>query len=146
MKIVIATDHAAYEMKEVVKDFLHSLHLEYTDLGAYSAERVDYPDYAKALCREVLAHKSKGILLCGSGIGVSIVANRFKGIRAALCRSPLDAEMSRKHNDSNVLCLGGRTNTKEEILAIVKAWLENDFEGQRHAERLAIFENLGESV
>lgn len=145
MKIVIATDHAAFEMKEVVKDFLQSQNLEFTDLGTYSADRVDYPDYAKKLCHEVLKENSKGILLCGSGIGVSIVANRFKGIRAALCRSVNDAEMSRKHNDSNVLCLGGRTNTKEEILAIVKSWLSYEFEGQRHAERLKSFENLGEN-
>lgn len=143
MKISIAADHAAYEMKEVVKDFLHSLNLEFSDLGTHSLERVDYPDYAKKLCHEVLKDKTKGILLCGSGIGASMVANRFKGIRAALCRSVYDAEMSRKHNDANVLCLGARVNSEEEIRSIVKAWLDNEFEGNRHSERLKKFEDLG---
>lgn len=143
MKISIAADHAAYEMKEVVKDFLLSLGEEVSDLGTHSLDRVDYPDYAKKLCHEVLKNHSKGILLCGSGIGVSIVANRFKGIRAALCRTANDAEMSRKHNDANVLCLAARVNTAEEIKAIVQAWLTHQFEGDRHAERLKKFEDLG---
>ncbi len=146
MKIQVASDHAAYEAKEVVVNFLRSQDVEVNDLGTHSPDRVDYPDYAVKLCKEVLKENSCGILLCGSGIGVSIVANRFKGIRAALCRSVYDAEMSRKHNDANVLCLGGRVNTDKEIIEMVEVWLSTAFEGQRHADRLALFENLGEEI
>jgi ribose 5-phosphate isomerase B len=144
MKIVIGSDHAAFEMKELVKKFLQSKNIEFIDVGTHSLERSDYPDYASAVAKKVLADNLTGILLCGSGIGVSIVANRYKGIRAALCRSPYDAEMARKHNDANVLCLGARTNTEEEIKAIIEAWFANFFEGGRHADRLKKFENLGE--
>src|SRR5689334_6488541 len=99
MKIVIGSDHAAFETKEFVKKLLVSLHHEVVDVGTHSNERCDYPDYASALAKTVIDQNLTGILLCGSGIGVSIVANRYKGIRAALCRSPYDAEMARKHND-----------------------------------------------
>lgn len=143
-KIALGCDHAAYEMKETVKRLLLSQNYDVIDVGTYSADRVDYPDYAKKVCHEVIAQNIPGILLCGSGIGVSIVANRFKGIRAALCKSPKDAELSRKHNDSNVICLGARSNTEEEIIAIIKAWFENSFEGGRHAERLTQFSDLGD--
>lgn len=144
MKIVIGADHAAYEMKEVVKDFLHSLNYETVDVGTYSTERADYPYYAIKLSHEVLKLKSQGILLCGSGIGVSIVANRFKGIRAALCRTPNDSEMARKHNNANVLCLGARVNTEAEIKAILESWFLHSFEEGRHSDRLKKFEQLGE--
>ncbi|MFA6236798.1 MAG: ribose 5-phosphate isomerase B [Bacteriovorax sp.] len=143
MKIVIGSDHAAFEMKEFVREFLHSKKIEVVDVGTYSDARCDYPDFARALVKEVLEKKLTGILLCGSGIGVSIVANRFKGIRAALCRSPYDAEMARKHNDANVLCLGARTNSEEEIKAIIEGWLAHEFEGGRHADRLQKFQDLG---
>lgn len=145
MKIVIGSDHAAFEMKEMIKSLLQSKNFDVIDVGTYSSERADYPEYAKKLSHEVVTQKIQGILLCGSGIGASIVANRFKGVRAALCRSPHDAEMARKHNDANVLCLGARFNTEEEIKKIIEAWFSNTFEGGRHADRLKIFENLGES-
>lgn len=145
MKIVIGSDHAAFEMKEFVREFLLSKKIEVIDVGTHSADRCDYPDYATALVKEVLKNKLTGILLCGSGIGVSIVANRYKGIRAALCRSPYDAEMARKHNDANVLCLGARTNTEEEIKAIIEAWMAAEFEGGRHLDRLNKFQDLGVS-
>lgn len=145
MKIVIGADHAAFEMKEIVKNLLRLKNIEVMDVGTMSAERCDYPDYAAKLSKEVLALNLTGILLCGSGIGVSIVANRFKGIRAALCRSPLDAEMARKHNDANVLCLGARSSSEEVIKCIIEAWLTHTFEGGRHSDRLKKFENLGES-
>ena len=143
MKIVIGSDHAAFEMKEFVREFLLSKNLEVVDVGTYSSDRCDYPDYAKALVAVVLEKNIPGILLCGSGIGVSIVANRYQGIRAALCRSTHDAEMSRKHNDANVLCLGARTNTEVEIKAIIEIWLASAFEGGRHLERLNKFRDLG---
>lgn len=145
MKIALGCDHAAYEMKEMVKHLLLSQDIEVEDCGTYSLERADYPDYAMKVSKAVLDEGILGILLCGSGIGVSIVANRFKGIRAALCRTECDAEMARKHNDANVLCLGVRVNTEEEIKKIIKAWLSHSFEGGRHADRLKIFENLGAS-
>ena len=145
MKIAIGADHAAYEMKELVKHLLQAKKIEVIDCGTYSADRTDYPEYAKKVSHEVVSRGLEGILLCGSGIGVSIVANRFKGVRAALCRSPYDAEMARKHNDANVLCLGARTNTEEEIRNIIEAWFNNSFEGGRHADRLKLFEDLGES-
>ena len=144
-KIVIGSDHAAFEMKEFVCEFLHSKKIEIIDVGTKSIERCDYPDFAIALAKEVVQKKLTGILLCGSGVGVSIVANRFKGIRAALCRSGSDAEMARKHNDANVLCLGARTNTKEEIKAIIDAWLSSEFDDGRHTDRLNKFKDLGES-
>jgi ribose 5-phosphate isomerase B len=145
MKIVLGADHAAYEMKEVLKDFLVLKNYEVIDVGTHSADRVDYPDYAKKVCHEVLSKKIPGILICGSGIGVSMAANRFKGIRAALCRSPLDAEMSRKHNNSNVLCLGARFNSETELKEIINEWFAHEFEGGRHTDRLNKFENTGES-
>lgn len=144
MKIVIGSDHAAYEMKEKVKLLLQSKNIDVLDVGTHSADRADYPDYAKKVSHEVVAQNIQGILLCGSGIGVSIVANRFKGIRAALCRTPEDAEMSRKHNDANVLCLGARFNSESEVQKIIEAWFENSFEGGRHADRLNKFSDLGE--
>lgn len=143
-KIALGSDHAAYEMKETVKRLLLSQNFDVIDVGTHSVERADYPDYAKKLSHEVVTQNIQGILLCGSGIGVSIVANRFKGVRAALCRTPEDAEMSRKHNDANVLCLGARFNTEEEIKSILTAWFENSFEGGRHADRLNKFSDLGE--
>lgn len=144
MKIVIGSDHAAYEMKEKVKLLLQSKNIDILDVGTHSADRADYPDYAKKVSHEVVAQNIQGILLCGSGIGVSIVANRFKGIRAALCRTPEDAEMSKKHNDANVLCLGARLNSESEVQKIIEAWFENSFEGGRHADRLNKFSDLGE--
>lgn len=145
MKIAIGSDHAAFEMKELVKKFLQSKNIDIIDVGTHSLERSDYPDYATAVAKIVLEKNISGILLCGSGIGVSIVANRYKGIRAALCRTPNDAEMARKHNDANVLCLGARTNSEEEIKAIITSWFANEFEGGRHADRLKKFQDLGES-
>lgn len=146
MKIAIGCDHAAFDMKEMVKHLLQSQKIEVHDCGTYSLDRADYPDYAIKVSQAVVSGQAeKGILLCGSGIGVSIVANRFKGIRAALCRTECDAEMSRKHNDANVLCLGARVNSEEEIKKIISAWLSHSFEGGRHSDRLKIFENLGES-
>ncbi len=146
MKIAIGSDHAAFEMKELLKKFLQSKNIDVVDVGTHSTERSDYPDYASAIAKAVIDQKISGILLCGSGIGVSIVANRYKGIRAALCRSSYDAEMARKHNDANVLCLGARTNTEAEVISIVTTWLSSEFEGGRHADRLKKFQDLGEKL
>lgn len=131
-------------MKEAVKRFLQSKKIEITDVGTYNGDRADYPDYARKVCHEVIHQQIEGILICGSGIGVSMAANRFKGIRAALCRSALDAEMSRKHNNANVICLGARFNSEEEIGFILESWFSHTFEGGRHSDRLAKFENSGD--
>jgi ribose 5-phosphate isomerase B len=144
-KIALGSDHAAFEMKELLKQFLQSKSIEVVDVGTYSADRCDYPDFAQKVSKEVISSNIQGILLCGSGIGVSIVANRFKGIRAALCRSAQDAEMARKHNDANVLCLGARFTSESEVKNIIEAWFANHFEEGRHSDRLKKFENLGES-
>ncbi len=146
MKIVIGCDHAAFEMKELVKEMLQAKKFEVVDVGCYSNDRCDYPDYAKAAAIEVLKNNCEGILLCGSGIGISMAANRYRGIRAALCRSALDAEMARKHNNANVMCLGARQNTKNEIEQILDAWFKNVFEDGRHTARVAKFNDLGEKV
>ena len=132
-------------MKELVKQFLQSKNIDVNDVGTYSSDRCDYPDFAQKVSIEVIKNNIQGILLCGSGIGVSIVANRFKGIRAALCRSVEDAEMARKHNDANVLCLGARFTSEREIKSIIEAWFASQFEEGRHGDRLKKFENLGES-
>lgn len=136
MKIAIASDHAGYELKEEIKKALESFHVEYTDLGTAGSESVDYPDYAKLVAESVQAG-SRGILCCGTGIGMSIAANKFKGIRAALCNNELTAKMSREHNDSNVLVLGGRVlEDYGEVPRIIKAWLDTEFAGGRHQRRL----------
>lgn len=142
MKLYIGCDHAAYEEKEALKDYL-SERCEVEDKGPFSGDRCNYPDFASAVAREVQKGE-RGILLCGSGIGVSIVANRFSGIRAALCRTVEEAKLSRQHNDANILCLGARLSSMEDMKAMIDAWLEEDFEGGRHSERIAIFNDWGE--
>lgn len=145
MKLVIGCDHAAFEAKEKLKNILKQ-EFEVDDVGTHSSERANYPDYATELCKKVLKEGKKGILLCGSGIGMSMAANRYKGVRAALCRTEEDAKLSREHNDSNVLCLGARINSLEELEKIVRTWLSTDFEGGRHTDRISLFDQLGEGL
>ncbi|MBT3586767.1 MAG: ribose 5-phosphate isomerase B [Halobacteriovoraceae bacterium] len=144
MKLYLGCDHAAFEAKESLKKFLMEEGHQVEDLGAPSLERCNYPDYAAAVAKKVQETGEKGILLCGSGIGVSMVANRFKKIRAALCRTTVDAELSRQHNDANVLCVGARINSETEIQEITKAWFGASFEEGRHSDRIALFNNWGE--
>lgn len=140
MQLFIACDHAAFEAKEALKAALAASH-QLTDLGTHGPESVHYPEYAAKLAQSVLGHPdSMGILLCGSGIGVSIGANRFKGIRAALCRDLEDAKLARSHNNANVLCLGARKNSSAELLAMVQTFLTTPFEGGRHALRVQMME------
>lgn len=145
MKVILGCDHAAFEAKEELKKYLEESH-EVIDVGTYSSKRCNYPDFAKKLVKVVLGENIKGILICGSGIGVSMAANRYSGIRAALCRSPKEAELSIQHNNANVLCLGGRINTSDQLKDIAGAWFKAEFEGGRHSERLALFEDLGERL
>ncbi|HIV49096.1 ribose 5-phosphate isomerase B [uncultured Helicobacter sp.] len=137
MQVFIASDHAGFGLKEFVKEILSKLGLEVCDLGAYSQDRVDYPDFAQKLCESVLATpESRGVLICGSGIGMSIAANRFSGIRAALCTDSYLAKMARLHNDANVLCMGERVIGQGEAEEIVMQFFGVEFEGGRHLDRV----------
>ncbi len=136
-KIFLSSDHAGFELKEKVKSFLIDNNFEYEDLGCSCLEPVDYPDYAKLLSKKIKdKNNSKGILFCGTGIGISMAANRFPHIRAALCTSVEMASKSRKHNDANVLALGGRILEGNLALEIVKEFLHTDFEAGRHSLRV----------
>jgi len=143
MKIFIASDHAAFNEKNLLRDYLKN-NYEVVDLGTNSQESTHYPEWAKKLVEEVLKENTIGILLCGSGIGVSMVANRYKGIRAALCRDEDDARMARLHNNANVLCLGGRKTAPDLLKKIVDRFLATSFEGGRHQIRIDQFDSLGE--
>jgi ribose 5-phosphate isomerase B len=135
--IAIGCDHGGFEMKEQLKAHLAEEHMEYEDFGTDSPKSVDYPDIAKKVCEAVLSGKcDKGILVCGTGIGMSICANKFDGIRAALCSDCYSAEMTRKHNDTNILCLGGRVIGIELAKLIADIWLSNEFIGSYHQNRL----------
>jgi ribose 5-phosphate isomerase B len=136
LKLAIAADHAGYELKENIKTALGS-RIEWVDLGTHSLESVDYPDFGKAMGEAIKAGTvTRGILVCGSGIGISIAANRFKEVRAALCTSAEMAKLSRQHNDANVLVLGSRIIDEATALDCVDAFLTTDFEGGRHQKRV----------
>lgn len=143
MKIFIASDHAAYNEKNSLVEYLKKHH-EVVDLGTNSPDSTHYPEWARKLALKVRIESAMGILLCGSGIGVCMTANRFKGIRAALCRDEDDAKMSRLHNDANVLCLSGRKTPQDMINKISDLFLATPFEGGRHQTRVDLFNNLGE--
>lgn len=145
MKIAIGCDHAGFDLKESLKSFLLEKDFEIEDVGCFSKERCDYPQYSEAVVKLVSNQGMKGLLICGSGIGVSIVANKFKGIRAALVRSVEEAKLSRQHNDSNVICLGARITSADDACEIIAAWLNEKFEEGRHEERLKLFSNRGET-
>jgi RpiB/LacA/LacB family sugar-phosphate isomerase len=146
MNIYLASDHAGFELKEEIKTYLSERDFTVEDLGTGSAESVNWAEYGAKAAGKVSQdpEHSKGILVCGSGIGMSIVANKFKGVRAALCGDPYAAEMSRKHNNANVLTMGARVTDKEKALEIVEIWLNTDFEGGRHQQRLDYLEGIVE--
>jgi len=135
--IIIAADHAGYALKEALKPLLAEMGLDVTDAGTDSDRSVDYPDLGRKAAEAVASGRfPRGILICGSGVGMSIVANRFPGVRAALCLDEEMARMSRMHNDANVLVLAGRKTDSETARRIVRVWLETPFEGGRHGRRL----------
>ena len=135
-KVYIASDHAGYALKQViVKEFLSKEVINFQDLGTNSEKSVDYPKFAKKLSKKI-NKTSMGILICGSGIGVSISANRHKHIRASLCHNVNSAKMTRKHNDSNVICLQGRPFVKKKIFAMLNAYFDTEFEEGRHTRRV----------
>lgn len=142
-KIVIASDHAGYFLKEKIKNFLQEKNYQVLDVGCYSCESVDYPEYAAKAIEKILNKEVEyGVLICGTGMGMSIFANRFPGIRAALCHEPFSAKMSRLHNNANVLVLGGRIIGEGIALEIVKTFFETPFEGGRHERRINLIEKL----
>jgi ribose 5-phosphate isomerase B len=137
MKVIVGADHAGFELKEYVKELLARWGNEVEDVGAHSGASVDYPDYAQAACRKLLAGEAdRAVLVCGSGVGMSMAANRFQGVRAVLCTGLYLARFSRLHNDANVLCLPGRLMGKGLAEEVLKTWLETPFEGGRHERRV----------
>jgi len=145
MKIALASDHAGYKLKLGLAEHLRRRQIDYIDFGCYSEERVDYVDFAvKALEAMTRGECDRAILVCGTGIGMGIVANKFKGIRATPCWDEYVAQMSRQHNNSNCLTLGGRVLPLDEAILIVDIWLDTPFEGGRHKERLVKISQIEE--
>ena len=137
MKIAIGSDHGGYDLKELVVRFVTEIGQQAVDVGCFSFDSVDYPNFADKVCAKVRSGECDcGILICGTGIGMSIAANKHTGIRAALCHEAYTARMSREHNNANVLCMGGRVLGIEIALDVVKAWVETEFAGGRHQRRL----------
>lgn len=144
MKIAIGCDHGGFVLKEDIIQYLNSKSVEIIDFGVNTdKESVDYPDYAQKVAEAVSEKVADlGIVLCGTGIGISIAANKVKGIRCAVCHDEFTGEMCKKHNNANVISLGGRCLTKDKAVNIVKAWFESDFEGDRHQKRLDKIANI----
>ena len=137
MKIAIAADHGGFELKGVIIDHLTKKGYEMVNLGTDTADSVDYSDYAEKCAEQVLSGEvSFGIVVCGTGIGISIAANKINGIRCALCHSPETAALAKQHNNANIISLGGRTTTDEMALKIVDAFMDAEFEGGRHQRRV----------
>lgn len=135
--IALGSDHGGYLYKEELKKHLEAKGIEYIDFGTNSTESCDYPVYAEKVCKAIQSGEcEKGILICGTGIGMSICANKFKGIRAAVCGDHFSAEFTRKHNDSNVLCMGARTIGAGVALQLADIFLSTEFEGGRHQKRI----------
>jgi ribose 5-phosphate isomerase B len=137
MKIAIASDHAGYEEKERLKPLLDELGIQYEDLGTVSTEAVDYPDYARKVGEEVASgHVEQGLLVCGSGTGMALAANKVPGVRAAVAWNEEIARLAREHNDANILSLAARFTPFDELVKIVRAWFTASFDGGRHARRV----------
>lgn len=137
MRIALASDHAGYAEKERLKTVLDALGVEFEDLGTGSEESVDYPDYARKVAQQVADGKvEQGVLVCGSGTGMAITANKVPGVRAAVAWSEETARLARQHNNANVLAIGARTTPPDDIPKIVRAWFDAEFQGGRHAARV----------
>jgi len=143
MKIALASDHAGYLLKEQIKNYLDSRLLEYEDFGTHNEESTDYPRYAELVAKAIQSHSfDLGILICGTGVGMSIAANKFNGIRAVVCSEPYSAIMARRHNNANVLCIGARVVAGGLATLICEGWLNAAFEGDRHQRRLDIITRI----
>ena len=146
MRIALASDHAGYAEKERLKTVLTDLGVEFDDLGTASEESVDYPDYALKVAEQVAEGRvEQGLLVCGSGTGMAITANKVHGVRAAVAWSEEIARLARQHNNANVLAIGARTTPVEEIPKIIRAWFSTEFEGGRHAARVAKISEVEQS-
>lgn len=144
--IVIGSDHAGFALKEVIKEYLSVLNFNIEDCGTHDEASVDYSDFGIKVAEKVSSGEySRGILICGTGLGMSMVANRFKFARAALCSDLFSARMSRLHNDANILVMGGRVIGTELAKEIVRVWLETEFEGGRHKKRIEKFDRIQEN-
>ena len=136
-KIFLSSDHAGYKLKEIIKIYLDKIMIKYTDLGPFSNDRVDYPDYAHKVAKKVKINKNHvGILVCGSGTGMNIAANKHKNIRAAQCFNVKSTKLSRLHNDANIITLGSRLLSKKNALKFIGVFLNTKFEGGRHTKRI----------
>lgn len=143
VKIFIGSDHGGYNLKEKIKEVFTPLGYEFEDLGTNSTESCDYPIFAEKVAKKVIETGNNGILVCGTGIGMSIAANKFSGIRASHCTDTFSARMTKEHNNSNILCLGERITGQDLALDIVKVWLETPFSnGERHLKRLELIKNF----
>ena len=143
MKIVIASDHGGFEMKEFLKETFAKEGYEFEDYGCYSTDSVDYPDIAIKTCEDIVAGKfERGILICGTGIGISIAANKVPGVRAGVVHNVMTAEMTKAHNDANVLCFGARVVDQDTAFAMVDTWLSTEFMGDKHLRRINEIEDL----
>ncbi len=138
MIIGIGSDHGGFELKGHIVSHLKDMGIEVKDFGVHNENSVDYPDCAKPVCEAVLSGEcERGILVCGTGIGISMAANKFNGIRAALCSDVFSAKMAKEHNNANIICLGGRVTGRELAFMIVDTFLEAEFQGGRHSDRIA---------
>lgn len=141
MKIGFGSDHAGFQLKEILRKYLEEKGYECVDYGTYSEDRVDYPDYGRLVGEKVASGEvDKGVLVCGTGIGISLAANKVKGIRAAVCSESYSAMMAAKHNNANIIAVGARVVGDEAAKLIVDSFLESEFEGGRHADRVAKIE------
>ena len=146
-RIALAADHAGFEEKEKIKATLDKLGVEYVDMGTNSCDSVDYPDYARKVADAVSKGEfEQGLLVCGSGTGMAIAANKVKGVRAAVAWSPDIARLARQHNDANVLSIPARFMSDDDAAGVIKAWFDADFEGGRHQRRVEKIEELDESA
>lgn len=146
MKIFLASDHAGFQLKELIKLFLRDCKYNVIDMGTDSTKSVNWAEFGAKAAKDVSDNypEAIGVIVCGSGIGMSIVANKFKHVRAALCRDVYDAQMARKHNNANILNLGERVTDTEKAISIVKTFMTTEFEGGRHQERLDYLEKIVE--
>lgn len=137
MKIAVAADHGGFKMKESLKKYYEKQAINLVDLGVYSEESVDYPDIAEEMCKNLLESSvDLGILICGTGIGISIAANRHKGIRAAILYDDFTAQMAKEHNNANIMVFGGRTMKEEDVIKRIDIFLKSEFQGGRHGCRI----------
>ncbi len=147
MTIAIGCDHAGIELKKEILSLLNELRIDYIDFGTDTSASVDYPDFGEKVSDAISSGKiEKGILICGTGIGMSIVANKFPGVRASLCNDLFTAKMSRLHNDANILVMGGRIIGKDLAKEIVRTWVSTPFEGDRHCRRLEKIQKIEERL